>query len=73
MNAHLGTVTAMPLSSGSRPAPFRIPVRFAGNDGLLLGDQVRTLDRRRLRKRLGDVERDTLFTALAVLRETFEI
>ena len=71
MNAHLRTVLAMPLTSGSQPAPFRIAVFFKGRDGLLLGDQLRTLDRRRLRKRLGEVETQTLGEALRVLREMF--
>lgn len=72
MNAHLRTVTAMPLTSGIRPAPFRIALRFEDRDGLLLADQVRTLDIVRLRKRLGAVEANTLAEALAVLREMFE-
>jgi mRNA interferase MazF len=72
MNAHLRTVTAMPLTSGSHPAPFRIPVRFQGKDGLLLADQIRTLDRRRMIKRLGKVNASTLAQTLSVLREMFE-
>lgn len=72
MNAHLRTITAMPLTSGSHPAPFRIAVRFQGKDGLLLADQMRTLDRRRLVKRLGKVSAPTLDKALAILREMFE-
>ncbi len=71
MNQHLRTITAMPLTSGSHPAPFRIAVRFLDKDGLLLADQVRTLDRRRLVKRLGKVSMPTLAAALAVLREMF--
>jgi mRNA interferase MazF len=71
MNAHLRTVLAMPLTSGSHPAPFRIADLFKGRDGLLLGDQLRTLDKRRLRKRLGEVEAETLSEALSVVREMF--
>ena len=71
MNQHLRTITAMPLTSGSHPAPFRIAVRFQDKDGFLLADQVRTLDRRRLVKRLGKVSRPTLAAALAVLCEMF--
>ena len=72
MNANLRTITAMPLTSGSHPAPFRVPVRVEGRDGLLLADQIRTLARRRLRKRVGVINRQTLGAALAVLREMFE-
>lgn len=71
MNRGLRTVIVMPLTSGSRPAPFRIALRFAGRDGLLLADQVRTFDRQRLRKRVGAVSRGTLTAALDVLRDMF--
>ncbi len=71
MNRHLRTVTAIPLTSGSRPAGFRVPVRFKGKDGLLLGDQVRTLDRMRLVKRAGVVDPTTLTNTLAMLRDMF--
>ena len=72
MNANLRTITAMPLTSGSHPAPFRVPVQVEGRDGLLLADQIRTLARRRLRKRIGVLNAETLDSALAVLREMFE-
>jgi mRNA interferase MazF len=71
MNAHLRTVTIVPLTSGGRPAPFRIPVTFKSKPGLLLPDQMRTLDRVRLVKRLGRVDAETLRMTLAVLREMF--
>ncbi|MEA2999392.1 MAG: mRNA interferase MazF [Sphingomonadales bacterium] len=51
--------------------PFRVPLRFDGKEGLLLPDQMRSLDRRRLVKRLGAVEAETLAATLAVLRELF--
>jgi mRNA interferase MazF len=72
MNQHLRTVTAMPLTSGSRPAPFRIAARFDGRDGLLLADQVRTVDGLRLVRRLGAIDPPTLEQALAIFREMFE-
>lgn len=72
MNQHLRTVTAMPLTSGSRPAPFRIATHFDGRDGLLLAEQVRTVDAGRLVKRMGEVDPATMAEALAVLREMFE-
>jgi mRNA interferase MazF len=71
MNAHLRTATIAPLTSGSRPAPFRIAVRFKGKDGLILPDQMRTLDTMRLVTRLGRVDAATLGSVLTVLREMF--
>ena len=71
LNAHLSTCFVAPLTTGSRPAPFRIAVRFEGKEGLILPDQMRTIDRRRLVRRLGAVEAETLAETLAVMRELF--
>jgi mRNA interferase MazF len=65
-------VTVAPVTTGSRPAPYRIPVTFQGKDGLILLDQLRTLDKQRLVRRLGAVGRRTLAVALAALREMFD-
>lgn len=69
---HLRTVIAAPMTSGSRPARFRIPVRFRGVDGLVLLEQCRALDKKRLVKRLGKIPSPTLRQALKVLREMYE-
>jgi mRNA interferase MazF len=67
----LRTVMVAPMTTGSRPAPFRIPVSFAAKNGLILLDQMRTLDKQRLVRRLGAVERRTLRVTLARLRDIF--
>jgi mRNA interferase MazF len=72
MNDRLHTLTAAPMTTSSRPAPYRIAVAFEGKAGLILLDQIRTLDKRRLIRRLGAVSRETLSVTLARLRETFE-
>ncbi len=74
MHDHLRTVMVAPMTRGSRPAPFRIPVNFQGKNGLILLDQldqVRTLDKQRLVRRLSAVERRTLRATLARLRDVF--
>ena len=68
----LRTVTVAPMTTGSHPAPYRIPVRFRGKDGLILLDQLRTLDKQRLTRRLGVVPNSALRHTLAALREMFE-
>jgi len=45
MHDYLRTVMVAPMTTGSRPAPFRIPVGFARKNGLILLDQLRTLDK----------------------------
>lgn len=72
MHDFLRTVTVAPMTTGSQPAPYRIPLRFRRKNGLILLDQVRTLDKLRLVRRLGAVDADTLRAKLAALREMFE-
>ena len=72
MHDYLRTVIVAPMTTGSRPAPFRIPLTFEGKKGLILLDQIRTLDKSRLAKRLGAVTPSTLSATLATVRVVFE-
>ena len=69
LNDHLHTVIVAPMTTGSRAAPFRVAVRFRGKDGLILLDQLRTIDKRRLVKRQGATS--AVGSCLAVLGEMF--
>lgn len=71
MNEQLRTVMVAPMTTGSRPAPSRIPVFFQRKAGLILLEQIRTLDKSRLMRRLGAVNPPTLGNTLATLREIF--
>ena len=71
MNDHLRTVIVAPMTTGSRPARFRIPVTFQGKQGLIVLDQIRTLDRLRLVKRMGALRAATLTTTLQTLQAMF--
>ncbi len=72
MHDHLRTVIAAPLTTGSHPAGFRVPLSFKGKDGLILLDQIRTLDKKRLVKRLGAVSDTTLGATLVTLCGMFQ-
>lgn len=71
INAHLRTAIVAPMTTGGRPAPFRVPIKFKGKEGLILPDQMRALDKTRLVKRLGRVDAGTLRALLSVLGEMF--
>ena len=71
MNEHLRTVVVAPMTTGSRPAPFRIPVTLQRKSGLILLDQLRTLDRQRLVKKLGVAKPETLAAVLGGLQAMF--
>jgi mRNA interferase MazF len=72
MHDHVRTVMVAPMTTGSRPAPFRVAVTFQGREGLIVLDRVRTLDKARLARRLGSVDPKVLARTLSTLREMFE-
>jgi len=71
MDEYLSTLILAPMSTRELPAPFRIPVRFMGRDGLILLDQICTLEKSRLIRKLGSIEDETMAKALDVLQEVF--
>lgn len=72
MHDHLRTVIVAPMTTGSRPAGFRISVTFQGKSGLILLDQIRTLDKSRLVKKAGVIHSATLEKTLRILQDVFE-
>jgi mRNA interferase MazF len=71
LNEHLRTFIIAPLTTGADPYPFRIACRFRGKAGHIVLDQIRTVDRIRLTRKLGRVTPATLAGALSVLSEMF--
>ncbi|MGB4863462.1 MAG: type II toxin-antitoxin system PemK/MazF family toxin [Tepidiformaceae bacterium] len=53
MNRHLRTVIVAPMTTKSKDYPTRVACDFAGTAGFVALDQLRTLDRTRLARRLG--------------------
>ena len=71
LNEHLRTVIVAPMTSKGFLAPFRVPVTYAAKKGLIVLDQIRTVDKIRLVKRLGALNARTLAAVLATLQEVF--
>ena len=71
LNAYLRTFIVAPLTTGGHSYPFRVPCRFRGRTGHVVLDQIRTVDRERLVRRLGNLSHGTLGRALALLQEMF--
>ncbi len=71
LNDHLNTFLVAPMTTGGHAYPFRIACRFQKKDGYIVLDQLRTVDRGRLVKRLGRLTPTTLSKALGVLQEMF--
>lgn len=67
----LSTVIIAPLTSKGFPFPGRIPTRFQGKQGLILLDQMRAVDKRRLYRKLGKINEVTRITLCDSLQEMF--
>jgi mRNA interferase MazF len=71
LHDHLRTVIVAPMTTGSKAAPFRVPLTFLRKKGLILLDQICTVDKTRLVKKAGAVSDLALSNALSTLQETF--
>ena len=71
MNRHIDTVIVAPMTTHGRAYPTRVPVRFQRKTGKIVLDQIRTVDRVRLVRRLGKISQETADKVLAVLGEMF--
>lgn len=71
MNAHIATVTVAPMTTKGQPYPTRVPCRFRGKQGQVVLDQIRTVDKSQLVRRLGAVDEATQGSVLRVLGEMF--
>ena len=71
MNRHIGTVIVTPMTTKGRDYPTRIPLTFQRKKGHIVLDQIRTVDKTRLVKRLGKIDTNTAAKTLAVLQEMF--
>ena len=71
MNRRLRTVIVAPMTTKGQSYPTRVACRFAGKDGQVVLDQIRTVDTQRLVKKLGTLDQTTSETVLEVLQEMF--
>jgi mRNA interferase MazF len=71
MNRHIATVIVAPMTTHSRPYPTRIACVFEGKSGQIVLDQLRTVDKVRLVKRLGRITPDDQRLVLEGLAEMF--
>jgi mRNA interferase MazF len=71
MNLYLRTVIVAPMTRRGRDYPSRVACRFQGKDGEVALDQIRSVDRTRLVKRLGRISRPTQSAVLQVLERMF--
>jgi len=71
MNRHIATVIGAPMTTKGRDYPTRVSCRFQGKDGQVVLDQLRTVDKARLVRRLGRISKSTQEAVLTTLAELF--
>ena len=71
MNDHIATVIVAPMTTKGREYPTRVNCHFEGKEGQVVLDQIRTVDKIRLVKKLGKISPATQKEVLAVLLEMF--
>ena len=71
LNAYLRTVIVAPMTTSGRAYPWRVRCRFQRRSGYVVLDQLRTVDRERLVRKLGSLSGSTLVDVLGALQELF--
>jgi mRNA interferase MazF len=54
MNAHIATIIVAPMTTQGRAYPTRVSCKFQSKDGQVVLDQIRTIDKARLAKKIGN-------------------
>lgn len=73
MNDHIQTVIIAPMTTKGRDYPTRVACTFGGKHGQIVLDQLRTVDKRRLFKRLGRIDEATQQHVIDVLAYMFAV
>jgi mRNA interferase MazF len=71
MNKYLNTIVVAPMTSSSKNYPTRVEISHDKKKGWIVLDQIRTVDRQRIIKVLGNLTEKEFRKVKEVLRETF--
>jgi mRNA interferase MazF len=69
MNNNISTIIIAPMTTKSHDYPSRVKITFQGKAGWVVLDQIRTVDRRRLIKRLGRISSEGMKKVKSVILE----
>ncbi len=71
MNRYGRTLIIAPMTTKGRPYPTRVKCTFQGTAGQIVLDQIRTVDRSRLVRKLGTLDQKTGTKVLSILQAIF--
>jgi mRNA interferase MazF len=73
MNRHIRTVIIAPMTSAIKDYPTRVSCRFKKKEGQIVLDQIRTVDKIRLVKKLGVIDANAQLNVISVLQKLFAL
>ena len=71
MNRHIRTVIVAPMTTAGKDYPTRISCKFKKEKGQIVLDQIRTIDKTRLIKKLGSITPEAQAEVISVLQRLF--
>ena len=71
MNKHIDTVVLAPMTTNMKCYPTRVPIDHDGRKGMILIDQIRTVDKSRLLKVIGMLTKLEIKNCKDIIRETY--
>ena len=71
MNRYIRTVIVAPLTTAGKDYPTRIACKFKKKKGQIILDQIRTIDKTGLIKKLGSIDPETQLEVISVLQRLF--
>jgi mRNA interferase MazF len=71
MNKHLNTLVVAPMTGSSKAYPTRIAIKHNNQSGWVVIDQIRTIDKIRIIKSLGQLSEKEIAKVKDVIKETF--
>jgi len=71
MNHYISTIIIAPMTTKKHDYPSRVKCKFSGKDCQIVLDQIRSVDKSRLIKKIGKIKNKTQITVLEILQEMF--
>ena len=71
MNTHIRKVIVAPMTKPGKDYPTRVACTFKKKKGQIVLDQIRTIDKTRLLKKIGTIDPDTQLKVISTLQRLF--
>ena len=71
MNRHIRTVIVAPMTTSGKDYPTRVPCKFQRKKGQIVLDQIRTIDKSRLIKKIGTIDPQVQAEVISTLQSMF--